>query len=127
LLRLPNPRLSFVERTYEGSHSLLVECVWRIDGPDGVIASCFDKAKPAGPRTDAVESLVDRAVESVKVSRPAFDLELSFEGGRVLRCFANEVDDTGKRNNWSYACPFATATVAAGGALTLQTAVAPYD
>src|SRR5688572_33495201 len=46
-LRLANQRLSFLQRTYEGSHTLVVECTWRIDGPDGVIASCFGRAKPA--------------------------------------------------------------------------------
>ena len=45
-LRLANQRLSFLQRTYEGSHMLVVECTWRLDGPDGVIASCFDRAKP---------------------------------------------------------------------------------
>jgi hypothetical protein len=127
MLRLANQRLSFLQRTYEGSHALLVECTWRVDGPNGVIGSCFDRAKPAGARDDAVESLVDRAVEAVQVAEPGLDLELRFEGGYVLRCFATEVDDNSKRNNWTYSCPFATATVGPRSRLSLQTAVAPYD
>ena len=122
LLRLANQRLSFLQRTYEGSHTLTVECTWRIDGPNGVIASCFDRAKPAGLRDVALEDLVDRSVEGVELVRPGLDLHLRFEGGMVLRLFATEVDGKSKRNNWTYSCPFATATVGPRSQLTMQTA-----
>lgn len=104
-LRLSNPRLSFLERTFEGSHTLLVECTWRIDGPEGVCASCLDAAKPVGPRDDALAELVDRAIERVSVEAPGFDLALAFEGGYTLRVFASEVDEKAKRSNWIYAYP----------------------
>jgi hypothetical protein len=121
-LRLANQRLSFLQRTYEGSHTLLVECTWRIDGPDGVLASCFDRAKPAGERDAAVEDLVDRAVEAIEVGRPGLDLHVRFEGGLVLHVFATEVDENSKRNNWTYACPFATVTVGPRSRLTMESA-----
>ena len=121
-LRLANQRLSFLQRTYEGSHTLVVECTWRIDGPTGVIASCFDRAKPAGPRDSALEDLVDRNVVGVELIRPGLDLMLRFEGDFVLRLFATEVDVGGKRNNWTYSCPFATATVGPKSIVTLETA-----
>jgi hypothetical protein len=121
-LRLANQRLSFLQRTYEGSHTLLVECTWRIDGPNGVLSSCFDRAKPGGPRDAALEDLVDRAVEGIELFRPGLDLDVRFEGGLVLRLFATEADEKSKRNNWTYSCPFATATVGPRSRLQMESA-----
>ncbi len=121
-LRLANPRLSFLQRTFEGSHMVVVECTWRIDGPDAVIASCFDRAKPAGPRDDAVEALVERTVVGVQLMRPGLDLEVRFEGGHTLHCFATEVslENKATRNNWTYSSPFGTVTVGPRSRLTFD-------
>lgn len=120
-LRLANPRLSFLQRTFEGSHTLLVECTWRVDGPEGVIASCLDEAKPAGPRDAALEELADRVVERVEVAAPGLDLTVRFEGGYTLLCFCTEVDEKQKRSNWTYAWPGGLATVGPRSRLLLET------
>lgn len=120
-LRLANPRLSFLQRTFEGSHTLLVECTWRVDGPEGVVASCLDEAKPAGPRDAALEELTDRIVERVDVAAPGLDLTVRFEGGYSLLCFCTEVDERHDRSNWTYAWPGGLATVGPRSRLLLET------
>ncbi len=89
-LRLSNPRLSFLQRTYEGASGLLVECPWRIDTPDGVAASCFDDRAPGGRGATAVEDLASRTVLSAVAEAPGYDLVVRFSEDWVLRIFALE-------------------------------------
>lgn len=89
-LRLSNPRLSFLQRTYEGASGLLVECPWRIDTPDGVAASCFDDRSPGGRGATAVQDLASKTVISAVTEAPGYDLVLRFSEDWVLRIFALE-------------------------------------
>jgi len=91
-LRLANPRLSFLQRTYEGSMGFLVECPWRIEHPDGVAATCFDPRGEAQAGTQAVEALVGQTVQHVEVLDPGYDLVLRMSQGWVLRAFCLETD-----------------------------------
>ncbi|MEO1335146.1 MAG: hypothetical protein AAFV29_05865, partial [Myxococcota bacterium] len=101
-LRLANPRLSFLQRTHEGSISLLVECAWRIDSPDRVIASCWDTFEA---RRDALDCLVDQNVKSMTASAPGYDLVLEMEDGHTLRCLSVETDLDRGRDNWHLYTP----------------------
>ncbi len=101
-LRLANPRLTFLQRTYEGAFSLLVECAWRVDAPSHVVASCWDDSQA---RADALERLVDQNVAGVRANPPGYDLELAFDDGHVLRCLSVETDLHRPRDNWHLYTP----------------------
>ena len=117
-LRLANPRLSFLQRTYEGSISLLVECAWRLDGPDRVIASCWD---PPEVRREALENVVDQAVTVVRAEPPGYDLQVAFESGYALRCLSVETDVERPRDNWHLYTPEALLRVGPRGRPEIRT------
>lgn len=89
-LRLANPTLSFEQRTFEGSHAVVVEGVWRVDGPDGVVVSCLDVRTPTDRLDAGLAELIGRKVESAEANPPAHDLRVRFEGGYVLHAFVLE-------------------------------------
>ena len=101
-LRLANPRLTFLQRTYEGAFSLLVECAWRIDAPGHVVASCWDAPEA---REDALNRVVDRRVETVRAGPPGYDLQIVFDDGHALRCLSVETDLRRPRDNWHLYTP----------------------
>jgi hypothetical protein len=119
-MRLANPRLSFLQRTYEGEHSFLIECTWRLDGEREVIASCFDSNQPGGLMHRALADLEGRAVSDVRIESVGCDLLLSFEGGLVLRTLATETDPRRKRGNWSFWSPEGLVTIGPRGALSIE-------
>lgn len=101
-LRLSNPRLSFLKRTYEGSHGVLVECPWRVDGPTGVWVSCFGVLEKKDPLpAETVAALEGRTIVGAEVRAPAWDLDLALSGGVTLRLFSLEVSARTGRDNWS--------------------------
>jgi len=125
--RLANPRLSFLQRTYEGSVGFLIECPWRLDGPSGVLLSYLSLLQRVDPPdSDEVPDFIDLTLESFEITNRPWDLKLNFSQGRVLRCFCAEVAQgrepnvraqsmadkemrpkTGQapRNNWSFWAP----------------------
>lgn len=119
-MRLANPRLSFLQRTYEGEFSFLIECTWRIDGPAGVVASCFDSNDPGGLMLRALAELEGRTIEDARIEHMGCDLNLDLEGGYQLRCLSTETDPRGKRNNWSFWSPRGLVTVGPRGVLKIE-------
>jgi len=114
-MRLANRDLSFVQRTYEGEYALLVECPWRVDGPERVLVSCYGLlGRKDPPISDRIGELEDRVVESVALAAPGWDLVLGLSGGVALRCFAAEVNARGKRNNWAFWGPGGAVTIGPG-------------
>lgn len=89
-LRLANPALSFVQRTYEGSHAVVVEGCWRIDGPNQVVVSCLDVRTPTDRLQAGLDELKGRPVTAIEAAPPAHDLAVHFEGGFCLRAFVLE-------------------------------------
>lgn len=89
-LRLANPLLSFEQRTFEGSHGVVVEGVWRLDGPEGVIASCLDARSPYDWVREGLERIEGLTLVSARAEPPGHDLELRFDGGFILRSFVLE-------------------------------------
>jgi hypothetical protein len=120
-MRLANPRLSFLQRTFEGEYSFLIECVWRLDGASGVIASCFDENHPGGPMHKGLSQIVGSQLEHADISSAGFDLSLGFEGGYALRCMSTEVDPKRNRNNWSLWTPQGLVTIGPRGRLSVET------
>lgn len=119
-MRLSNPRLSFLQRTFEGEYSLLIECVWRIDGPGAVVASCFDSNQPGGLRQRGLAQLEGRVVEDVTIAHVGWDLTVHFTGGYVLRCLSTEVEPDRKRCNWSMWSPGGLVTAGPRGLLQIE-------
>jgi hypothetical protein len=117
-VRLSNPSLSFVHRTFEGSHRLLVECPWRLDGPRGVVASSSSLlGKDAPPALELADIEGERVLEA-EVRGLGLDLRLVLSGGFELLCLSTEVGR--RRSNWSFWCPEGSLVVGAGGELRLE-------
>jgi hypothetical protein len=123
-VRLSNPELSFVHRTFEGSHRFVIECPWRLDGPEGIVAtSSALLSRDAPPSLDLVE-LANRAVEHATGGALGLDLELVFSGGYRLHCLSTEIGKAAaarKRGNWSYWCPEGSVAVGPGGQIQIET------
>jgi hypothetical protein len=102
-LRLANPNLSFVQRTYEGEYSFLVECPWRLDGNEGVVATSLDDDRAHGVRARKLKVIEGRRLAGVSVEHTGYDLTLAFDGGYFLRCFAALAAK--KSTNWSFSSP----------------------
>ncbi|MFW5691579.1 MAG: hypothetical protein ACOCXZ_03665 [Chloroflexota bacterium] len=89
----PDFKVEVDERVYQGQIVLyLEECPWRLDGPDAVICSWMDDSSANGQLTAGLNHLRDRRVTAAHVQQPAFDLEIHFEGGYVLRVFPDQAD-----------------------------------
>ena len=90
--RLANPRLSFLQRTYEGSVGFLIECPWRLDGPERPICSNLSVLDRDVRSLEEFGWLfMDLTVESFEFDRRAGDLQLHFASGDRLSIFAAEV------------------------------------
>lgn len=120
-MRLANPRLSFLKRTFEGSHSFVIECPWRVDAADRVLVSSFEAFVHDAPPTHEVAALQERVIEAVDVVLPAWDLVLKLSGDAVLRAFAVEVSRRPERNNWAYWSPGGPVVVGPSGQVLEQT------
>jgi hypothetical protein len=123
-VRLSNPDLSFVHRTFEGSHRFVIECPWRLDGPDGVVATSSALMSRDAPPSLELAELAQRTVEHAASGPLGLDLEIVFSGGYRLHCLATEIGKAAagrKRGNWSYWCPEGSAGVGPGGQIQLET------
>ena len=81
----------------EAERTITVEGAWRLESAVEVIAAAKD---PDDERLEFLELLVGRTLDGFDVTRPGFDLTLSFQEGYVARCFpvdsleyAEEVED----------------------------------
>jgi hypothetical protein len=125
-LRLSNPGLSFLQRTHEGTHGLLLLCPWRLDGPDGFVTSGLDPSGPGGGLDAGLGRLLDRAVEAVALGPGRADLEVRFEGGLALRALAVLADPRRGGEDWACFTPGGRLEARARGALAVVPApVAP--
>ena len=113
-------QLEMDERAYVGQYVLyLEECPWRLDGPDGVIASWMDSSDRGGRIHTGLPELVNRQIQRVQLRRPGLDLELYFTGGYTLRVFPDQVNpDEG--DNYSIVIGDATYVVAANSTLYID-------
>ena len=127
-MRLANPRLTFLQRTFEGDYSFLIECPWRLEDEDGVVTSCLSMlGRRDPPTTDEFGELYDREVVRVDARPPAWDLDIELSGGMVLRCFSAEVNNRSPRNNWAYWSPSGLITVGPKGEIKEQTRAAAEE
>ena len=110
-VRLSNPSLSFVKRTFEGSHSLVIDCPWRLVEGDRLVWSAFAAFDPRSGFGGELAALGGRTIEAVEVLGPIADLVLRLSGDLVLTAFALETRAKPPRSNWTYSCPAGTILV----------------
>jgi len=135
--RLANPRLSFLQRTYEGSVGFLIECPWRLDGPEQPICSNLSVLDRDERTLEEFGWLfMDLTVKSFEFDPRAGDLQLYFASGDRLSVFAAEVQaprtmpkksgladrgvrrrrpQSSRRNNWSFWSPSGGFEIARSG------------
>ncbi|MFO0722882.1 MAG: hypothetical protein U1E65_03795 [Myxococcota bacterium] len=118
-VRLSNPSLSFVKRTFEGSHSLIVECPWRLLEGDRLLWSAFAAFDPKSGFGGELAALQGHLLEGIEVVGPMCDLELRFSGDLTLSAFALETRQKPPRINWSFASPLGAVSVGPGPRLQL--------
>lgn len=112
-VRLSNPSLSFVKRTFEGSHSLVIDCPWRLLEADRLVWSAFAAFDPRSGFGGELAALNNRTIEAIEVLAPLADLVVRFSGDLVLTAFALETRAKPPRSNWTYSCPSGTVLVGA--------------
>lgn len=85
-------------RHLEGEASILVWCVWRLDGPAGPLTSWDDAEANVASQ---LEKLVNQKIESIDVQPPAWDVTLHFSGDLTLQVFCDHVPgDPSFDGNW---------------------------
>jgi len=110
-------------RQFEGEANLLVWCAWRLDGPDGPLAS-WDS--PQAQVRQHLDKLVGAAVEAVTVVPPAWELTVRFSDGLTLRVFCDHVPpDSSFDGNWDLFLPTVALYAGPGTALRVETSAEP--
>lgn len=95
---LKNSAHSIEFRNFKGEANLLVWCSWRLDGPDAPLTSSDDSQESL---VRELQQLVGASVESVTLTKPAWDLALGFSNGLQLRVFCDHVPgDPSFDGNW---------------------------
>jgi hypothetical protein len=87
---LQNVNLSDTERNYDGEFSLYVECAWRLDSIDQVIAGWTQWSDSIDNMFEGLRLVKGRRVEQVDIKRPAWDLTLRFDNNLALSVFADQ-------------------------------------
>jgi hypothetical protein len=102
---LNNPALSRVQKKYESEYTIFIECSWRVDSKSKVICGCWDDNSKNGEMVAGLKRLTGSTVTSVNVKKPAWDLELMFSNGFVLRLFCDSVNLADLNDNYSVFLP----------------------
>lgn len=102
-------------RTHAPELGLHVECAWRLEDAGGVVCSARDALVLDGRFPRGLAHMVDRSVEAARLVGSAGDLEVRFDGGLVLRVFADRVAADRGEDNWTLAIPGEMLTVGPGG------------
>jgi len=107
-----NPTLPAKVRDHDASHSLFIQCVWRLDGESEVVTGAWDDNQPGGTMLEGLGPLVGDRVKSVWLGRPAFDLDVLFDSGKTLRIFCDQINVVDDSPNYSLLLPSVVHTVA---------------
>lgn len=121
-LRLANRALTFEQRTFEGAFGVLVECMWRLDGPTGMMAVRFGSTlTDLSPSEHPLKILESRPLLGVEALHCGRELSLSFEGDYVVHVFSTAIDArVHRRVNWSFWHPEGSLTVLSGGRVEVR-------
>jgi hypothetical protein len=80
---IKNDKLSDVQRLYEGSRSVLIQCGWQLEAPDEADwppAEAMTKVQTLA----LLDRLIGMRIEQAEVTRPELDLKLRFDTGACL-------------------------------------------
>ena len=120
LVRLANPRLSFVKRTFEGAVSLLVECPWRLENDSGIVASAYEALE-----NEAVvgehPGFANEVIERAHLDQRTGDLSLILSEGLVFRAIVLETrSKPPERPIWTLTTAARVLTAGPGGRLLVR-------
>jgi hypothetical protein len=108
---LRNPHLSRLQRKYDSKYAIFILCVWRVDSKSKVVCGCWDDNTENGEMLAGLRRLVGSTITSVNVKKPAWDLDLTFSNGLVLRVFCASVNLVDMDDNYSVFLPEGIFTV----------------
>lgn len=115
---LKNPHHSEEFRVFQGEISLLVWCVWRLDGQDGALTSWDDQQESVAT---CLKRLVGARIESIETMQPMWDLSVSFTNKLCLRVFCDHVPgDPSFDRNWTIRTKHIICAVGPGTKLTTE-------
>lgn len=121
---LRNQRISSELRNFHGEYSIFVEgCAWRLEKEEVIVCGSRDDEEFLGVELE--RSLVGSKLTSAKLSNWAFDLDLSFHGGYVLRLFCDQTSTSDGLNNYSVRSPSGWITVGPKSKLVMEAAPGP--
>ena len=85
-----NPYLRELVRLYDGAHSMLLWCPWRIDSDSKVVAGSHMSNANDGPMVKGSQSICGQGITGVTCCTPSSDLRLDFENSHslVIHCGA---------------------------------------
>lgn len=90
-----NPHLTELVRCYESAYQLLLYCPWRIESSSEVFSGSHMSNQNDGPMVRGLEVIRGKTIQTITCSRPAFDLQIQFEGGisLVIHCSLIGMDE----------------------------------
>jgi len=95
-----NPSLPKAARIFEGEVSFFIRCSWRLEHGGSIVVTSDDKEELI---TSALDCLVGRTLEQIKLERPAWDLCLEFSDRWRLKVFADcEIHGYSILRNWHF-------------------------
>jgi hypothetical protein len=110
-----NPHLTEAQRQNVGEYGFYITCSWRLNSKSKVICSSKSSNHKDGPMEKGLSLLVDKRITKVKVTEPAFDTELEFDGSFRLTLFCDEANEADQLDNYSFFAPDVVYTVNAYG------------
>ena len=108
---LRNPHLSTAVRENDPEFGLYVECVWRIERQDGIVAGCWDSNEEDGPMLKGLATLVDQLIVDAELVLPALDLKLRFANDVSFRIFCDQTNADDGTDNYTLFTPTETLIV----------------
>ena len=115
-----NPHLGQLQRKYDSEYAIFIHCVWRVDSKSKIVCGCWDDNTENGEMLAGLRRLVGSTITSVNVKNPAWDLDLTFSNGLVLRVFCDSVNLVDMDDNYSVFLPEGIFTVGTRGKLLKQ-------
>ena len=108
---LTNPHLSPEVRNNDSELGVFVKCAWRLDGPNAVVAGCWDSNEAGGPMLSGLSQIEGQVITRAVVVSVGLDLELGFAGGHSLRVFCDQTNSVDDDDNYAVLMPDLVVTV----------------
>jgi len=115
-----NKTLSAEERENEGELAVFVSCAWRIESASDVIAVWSDPISKDTPLPRGAEVIKGARVVGARASSPAYDLELRFDQGWILRVFCDQPIFEIGNTNYTVSRMRHVVSIESGGKLSVE-------